>query len=82
MLMNLGYPPFVASSTSMFLILYLSAASAISFALSGKLDIPNGLWLGIWTVLGVIVGVFGANKLIQKSGRQSIFILFYLCYYF
>ena len=74
MLMNLGYPQFVASSTSMLLVMYASAASATSFAINQELDILNGLWLGIWIVLGVIIGVFGANKLIQKTGRQSIFI--------
>ena len=74
MLMGLGYPPFVASSTSMFLVMYSAAANAISYFISGKLNITNGLWLGLWTTVGVIIGVFGANKLIQKTGRQSIFI--------
>ena len=54
--------------------MYSAAANTISYSVSGKLSISNGLWLGIWTMVGVVLGVFGANKIIQKTGRQSIFI--------
>ena len=73
-LMNLGYPPFAASSTSMFIVMYSAAANSISYFISGKLNITNGLWLALWTTVGVIIRIFGANRLIQKTGRESIFI--------
>ena len=75
MLLTLGYPPFVASSTSMLMVMYAATANFISFAIGGHVDIGYAFWLALWTCLGVIFGVTGANKIVKKTGRQSIFII-------
>ena len=76
-LIGLGYPPFVASSTSMFLVVYSATANTISYSFSETMSLSNGFWLSIWSTLGVILGVFGINKIIQRTGRQSIIIFLF-----
>lgn len=75
MLLILGYPPFVASSTSIFLVMNSSFANAVSYTIRGDINVYNGLWYGMWTAVGVFIGVTGANRIVQKTGRQSIFLI-------
>lgn len=75
MLLTIGYPPFVASSTSMFMVMYAATSNFISYTIAGRTNLTYGFWLALWTVIGVIIGVTGANKIVQKTGRQSIFII-------
>ena len=75
MLLILGYPPFVASSTSIFLVMNSSFANAVSYTLRGDINVYNALWYGMWTAIGVFIGVTGANRIVQKTGRQSIFLI-------
>jgi uncharacterized membrane protein YfcA len=75
MLLILGYPPFVAGSTSMLMVMYSALANFISYNISGSVYNGYAFWLALWAMLGVILGVTGANKIVQKTGRQSIFII-------
>ena len=75
MLLIFGYPPFVASSTSMFMVMYAATSNFLSYTISGHVNITYAFWLALWTVIGVIVGVTGANTIVKKTGRQSIFII-------
>ena len=75
MLLILGYPPFVASSTSIFLVMNSAFANSITYTIKGDINVYNGLWYGLWTVIGVFFGVTVANKIVQKTGRQSIFLI-------
>ena len=74
MLLILGYPPFVASSTSIFLVMNASFANSISYTIRGEINVYNGLWYGMWTAAGVIIGVTTSNIVVKKTGRQSIFL--------
>ncbi|CAI2364483.1 unnamed protein product [Moneuplotes crassus] len=76
-LLILGYSPFVASCTSMFMVMYSASANVISYIIAGKTNIPYGFWLALWTCLGVILGMTTANKILAKTGRQSIFIFLF-----
>eukprot|EP00344_Euplotes_crassus_P004993 CAMPEP_0196994682 /NCGR_PEP_ID=MMETSP1380-20130617/935_1 /TAXON_ID=5936 /ORGANISM="Euplotes crassus, Strain CT5" /LENGTH=252 /DNA_ID=CAMNT_0042410121 /DNA_START=533 /DNA_END=1291 /DNA_ORIENTATION=- len=49
MLLIIGYPPFVASSTSIFMVMYAAAANFISYTIGGQTNIPYAFWLGLWT---------------------------------
>jgi uncharacterized membrane protein YfcA len=75
MLLILGYPPFVAGSTSMLMVMYSALANFISYNISGPVNNGYAFWLALWAMIGVILGVTGANKIVQKTGRQSIFIV-------
>lgn len=74
-LLILGYPPFVAGSTSMLMVMYSSTATFISYNIIGNVNVGYAFWLALWSTIGVIFGVTGANKIVQKTGRQSIFII-------
>jgi len=75
MLLILGFPPFVASSTNIFLVMYSATANSISYVISGQINVYDGLWYGLWTAIGVVIGVTGANRIVEKTGRQSIFLI-------
>jgi uncharacterized membrane protein YfcA len=74
-LLILGYPPFVAGSTSMLMVMYSSTATFISYNIIGNVNVGYAFWLALWSTIGVVFGVTGANKIVQKTGRQSIFII-------
>ena len=74
LLLAIGYPPFVASSTSMLIVMYSSTGNVISYSLQNKVYFAYGAWYALWTTLGVVFGVIGANKIVKKTGRQSLFI--------
>lgn len=75
LLLTLGFPPFVASSTNIFLVMHSATANSISYIISGQINVYNGLWYGMWTAIGVMIGVICANKIVEKTGRQSIFLI-------
>jgi hypothetical protein len=49
MLLIIGYPPFVASSTSMLMVMYSAAANFISYTIGGNVNIGYAFWLALWT---------------------------------
>ncbi len=49
MLLMIGYPPFVASSTSMFMVMYAAGANFTSFTIAGETNLAYAFWLAFWT---------------------------------
>ena len=74
MLLILGYQPFVASSTSVFLIMNASFANAIIYTIKGEINVYNQIWYGMWTAARVFIGVTLLNIVIKKPERFNIFI--------
>ena len=52
----MGVNPIVASSTSMYMIIYSSAASTIVYLTYGTLEINFALWLSFWSSVGIMIG--------------------------
>lgn len=57
LMISMGVPPSVSTSTGMYMIMYSTMASSVIFISYGALDLPFSIWLGFWTVLGIIVGL-------------------------
>lgn len=58
----------------MYLVLFSSLNSVIVNYLYGSIDIPYGLWISFWSMIGTIIGLYCADLYVKKSGKQSIFV--------
>ena len=68
-LIGMGVPPKVSSSSGMYLVLFSTLAASVVYILSEKLDIVYGIWVAAWSVLGSILGLYGAGWYMTKFGR-------------
>ena len=77
LLLSMGVPPAVASSTGMYMIMFSTAGSSITYAVFGTLNISYGLWIGGWCAVASIIGLYILNKVVKKFDRQSpiVFLL-------
>lgn len=73
-LLSLGCNPRVAGSTGMYLVLFSAFNSVIVNYLYGSIDIPYGLWISLWSMIGTVIGLYLADLYVKKSGKQSIFV--------
>ena len=77
LLLSMGVPPAVASSTGMYMILFSTAGTSITFILFGVLNLTFGFWIGCWCAVASLIGLYSLNKVIKKFDRQSpiVFLL-------
>lgn len=75
LLLSMGVPPRVSSATGMYMILFSTAASSTVFILYQILDFGYAMWIGIWCVLGSIIGLNMLEKINQKLNRQSPIVI-------
>jgi len=77
LLLSMGVPPSVASSTGMYMILFSTAGSSITYLVFGTLNLPFGLWIGGWCAVASLIGLYLLNKVLKKFDRQSpiVFLL-------
>jgi len=74
LLISMGVPPTVSTSTGMYMIMLSSTVSSCLYIMFGRLDIPFGLWLGFWTTIGIVFGLKVIKNLMKKYERQSIIV--------
>ena len=65
----MGVPPLVSTSTGMYMVMYSTAASTLMYLGYGTLQIVVGLWLSFWGSAGIMVGVSIVDSLIKKYNR-------------
>jgi uncharacterized membrane protein YfcA len=77
LLLSMGVPPAVASSTGMYMIMFSTAGSSITYGVFGTLNIYYGLWIGGWCAIASVIGLYILNKVVKKFDRQSpiVFLL-------
>ncbi len=75
LLMSLGIPPSVSSSTGMYMIMFSTAGSSIAYILYGILNIQYALWIGIWCSFGSLIGLSILKKITKKYNRQSPIVI-------
>ena len=79
LMIELGVPPTVSTSTGMYMIMFSTAASSIIYITYGALNEEFAIWLGFWSIIGIIAGISLVDTLIKRYNRQSI-IVFILCF--
>ena len=80
LLLSMGCPPTVASSTGMYMIIFSTGATTIIYLLNGVLDYQYGLWVGAFCIMGTFLGMWMLNKFLKKLNRQSplVFLLSFM----
>lgn len=76
LMISLGVPPSVSTSTGMYMIMYSTGASTLMFYTYGALNLTFGFWLGFWCSFGILIGVSLVNHLIKIYKRQSLLVFF------
>lgn len=79
MLLSFGVPPPVASATGMYMIIFSTGASTLTYVLNDMLDLSYGLWAGAFCILGTSAGMYLLEKLMRRLKRQSPQV-FLLCF--
>jgi len=77
LLLSMGVPPAVASSTGMYMIMFSTAGSSITYIVFKTLNMPFALWIGFWCALASLIGLIILNRVMKKFDRQSpvVFLL-------
>ena len=78
LMIELGVPPTVSTSTGMYMIMFSTFASSVIYISYGALNQQFAIWLGLWSIIGILGGIHLVDSLIKKYKRQSI-IVFILC---
>ena len=76
LMISLGVPPSVSTSTGMYMIMFSTGASTLMFYTYGALKLTFGFWLGFWCSFGILIGVSLVNHLIKIYKRQSLLVFF------
>lgn len=75
LLLSMGVPPKVASATGMYMIIFSTGASTMTYILNDMLEISYGAWVGSFCVLGTLIGMGALNFVMAKLGRQSPLVM-------
>jgi len=73
-LLAMGIPPKVSAATGLYLVTFSKIASVLIYFLNGQLDIYYGLWISLWSCVGILIGVGFTKYYMRKTGRQSIIV--------
>ena len=63
LMISLGVPPSVSTSTGMYMIMWSTGASTLMYFMYGNLNITFGFWLSFWCSFGIIIGISLVNSL-------------------
>jgi hypothetical protein len=70
--LSYNMPPSVMSSTNQYITMIASICVSIQFYLAGALDFQFASIFGGLTLVSAFCGIHFVNKMVQKSGKQSI----------
>ena len=74
LMIALGVPPSVSTSTGMYMIMMSTTASSIIYISYGVMPILFSIWLSVWCSAGIIAGIVAINHVMKKTARQSILV--------
>lgn len=75
LLLSMGVPPKVSSSTGMYMIMFSTAASSSIYILYRMLNLEYAIWIGVWCAIGSMVGLVTLESINKKLNRQSPIVI-------
>ena len=74
-LLSMGVNPSVSSATGMYMIMFSTMASSIIYVIYQILEFNYAVWIGIWCLMGSILGLNLLESMNKKLGRQSPIVI-------
>jgi uncharacterized membrane protein YfcA len=68
-LLSMGVPPQVASASSMYMIIFSTGASTVTYMINDLLMFSYGFWAGFFCIIGTILGMFLLEKWMRRVQR-------------
>lgn len=68
-LLSFGVPPKVASASSMYMIMFSTGASTMTYIINGMLDFTYGPWVGAFCLVGTFLGMQALQLFMKKMNR-------------
>jgi uncharacterized membrane protein YfcA len=75
LLLELGMLPTVSSATGMYLVMFSSLSTVTQFVIMGHFFWYYAIWLGAFSIIGTIFGIIVVNRVVKRTGKQSIVVL-------
>mmetsp|Transcript_14463 Transcript_14463/g.24697 ORF Transcript_14463/g.24697 Transcript_14463/m.24697 type:complete len:236 (+) Transcript_14463:893-1600(+) len=75
LLLSMGVPPMVSSATGMYLVTFSKIATCLLYFMFGELLIDYSIWIGFWSTVGSLLGLWATDWYVKKFGRQSIIVI-------
>ena len=73
-LLAMGVPPMVSAASGLYLVTFSKIASVLVYYLNDQLPLFYSLWIGGWSTVGMLISLFITQRIMKKSGRQSIIV--------
>ena len=70
----MGVPPMVSAASGLYLVTFSKIASVLVYYLNDQLPLFYSLWIGGWSTVGMLISLFITQRIMKKSGRQSIIV--------
>ena len=72
LLITIGVNPLVSASTCLYMMIFTTGVSMFMFFIYGNLNVSYMLFLAIWTVTGVLLGVCATKHIMKRYNRPSL----------
>lgn len=73
-LLSMGIPPAVSGSTGMYLVMFTTLGSSITYMLLKQLNPSYAVWIGSWCILGTYLGMRLLDMMMKRWNRQSLIV--------
>ena len=73
-LLTMGVHPKVSGATGMYLVLFSTVNTCLLNYLNGFLNPSYAIWIGLWSVLGSLLGMRLTDRVVQMTGKPSIIV--------
>jgi uncharacterized membrane protein YfcA len=74
-MLSMGIPPQVSSATGMYMIMFTTFGSSLTYSIYGLMNYYFALWIGLWCILGSFLGMRLLSYVMKKYNRQSPIVM-------
>lgn len=73
-LLSMGIPPAVSGATGMYLVMFTTFGSSITYIILKQLELSYAIWTGTWCIMGTYIGMRLLDFMMKRWNRQSMIV--------